>query len=225
METQGIRKLHPVLWVAAIAVILFSLSGIAAIFGVIPPAGSKTNDTPLEANAPAPATAASAPPADRSEAAKPVQKAEAPKAAPRHTHARVARAELPAERPAPPVTYGPKPAEPAVCKDCGVIESVREVAQKGDGTGMGAVAGGVLGGLLGNQVGKGDGRKVATVAGVVGGAVAGHQIERTMRKTVRYEVVVRFDDGTSRVFDYDTAPAWRSGDRVRVQNGMIVARG
>ncbi|MFZ5512223.1 MAG: glycine zipper 2TM domain-containing protein [Pseudomonadota bacterium] len=225
METQGTRKLHPVLWVAAIAVILFSLSGIAAIFGVIPPAGSKTNDTPLEASASAPATAPLVQSGDKTEAAKPAPRAEAPKAAPRHTHARVARAEPSAERPAPPVTYGPKPAEPAVCKDCGVIESVREVAQKGEGTGMGAVAGGVLGGLLGNQVGKGDGRKLATVAGVVGGAVAGHQVERTMRKTVRYEVVVRFDDGTSRAFDYDTAPSWRSGDRVRVQNGMILARG
>jgi len=38
-----------------------------------------------------------------------------------------------------------------------------------------------------------------------------------------YEIVIRFDDGSSRVIQQAAAPAWRSGDRVRVINGVIHA--
>jgi hypothetical protein len=32
---------------------------------------------------------------------------------------------------------------------------------------------------------------------------------------------VRFDDGSSRVFNEAAAPTWRSGDKVKVVNGVI----
>src|SRR6185503_2756167 len=68
-----------------------------------------------------------------------------------------------------------------ICKECGVVQSVREVEKQGEGTGLGAVAGGVVGGVVGHQIGSGRGNDVATVVGAVGGAVAGHQIEKHVK--------------------------------------------
>jgi len=132
----------------------------------------------------------------------------------------------------PPPGYGPPPgyeppprveAPKPPCYDCGVIESVREVEKKGEGSGLGAVAGGVAGGLLGRQTGGGHGRDVMTVLGAIGGAVAGNAIEKNVKKTKSYEVAIRFDDGSSRLITQDNPPAWHSGDKVRLVNGMITA--
>jgi outer membrane lipoprotein SlyB len=112
----------------------------------------------------------------------------------------------------------------AKCAECGVIESTREVNTRGDGSGLGAVGGAVVGGVLGHQVGAGRGKDLATVAGAVGGAVAGNEIEKRAKSGKSYEVTVRFDDGSSRVFD-EANPTWRNGDHVRVIDGMIRANG
>lgn len=111
------------------------------------------------------------------------------------------------------------------CTDCGVIESTREVQSQGEGSGLGAAGGAIVGGLLGHQVGGGRGQQIATVAGAVGGAIGGNQIEKSMKSTKSYEIVVRLDDGSSRVVQQATAPAWRSGDRVRLIDGVIHANG
>ena len=109
----------------------------------------------------------------------------------------------------------------AKCAECGVIESTREIDVRGEGTGLGAVGGAVVGGVLGHQVGSGRGNDVATVVGAVGGAVAGNQIEKHARSTKNYEITVRFDDGSSRVINEANPPAWRTGDKVKVINGVI----
>ena len=44
INTQHKAKLHPVMWVAAVALTLFSAFGIAAITGLIPSAGSKSSE-------------------------------------------------------------------------------------------------------------------------------------------------------------------------------------
>lgn len=113
-------------------------------------------------------------------------------------------------------------ASPSICRDCGTVESVREITTKGEGSGLGAVAGGVLGGVLGNQVGNGKGRDAATVVGAIGGAVAGHHIEKNVRSEKQYQVSVRFDDGSYRTYTL-TNPQWRSGDRVRLSNGGLAS--
>jgi outer membrane lipoprotein SlyB len=112
-----------------------------------------------------------------------------------------------------------------LCYDCGVIESVREIEKKGAGTGLGAVAGGVAGGVLGRQTGGGRGRDVMTVLGAIGGAVAGNAIEKRVNKTKAYEITIRFDDGTSQLVKQETQPAWHSGDRVKLVNGVITSNG
>lgn len=114
------------------------------------------------------------------------------------------------------------PAAPAACRDCGTVDSVREVSTKGEGSGLGAIGGAVLGGVLGNQVGNGKGRDAATVVGAIGGAVAGHHIEKNVRSEKQYQVSVRFDDGTFRTYTL-TNTQWRAGDRVRLSNGGLAA--
>ena len=107
------------------------------------------------------------------------------------------------------------------CRDCATVESVREVKQEGEGTGLGAVSGGVVGGLLGNQVGGGRGKTVGAVVGAVGGAFAGNAIEKNVRSSTHYEVTVRLDDGNTRVFTQAQPPALQRGDRVRINDGQL----
>lgn len=120
-----------------------------------------------------------------------------------------------APRPAPIVTAK------ATCFDCGIVESMREVEKKGDGTGLGAIAGGIGGLILGNQVGGGAGNKIATVLGAAGGAYAGHQVEKNARSMKTYEIGVRMESGSYRTIASDSAPTWRAGDHVRIVNGAL----
>ena len=211
-----------------------------------PGAAAKFAETAQAANAADVATApVSAPkPATRKVAAKhakPVTHAARPADEPR----KMASADIPvsvAQTPPPPdyapppppppgygtpPGYGPAPAvEPPrpICHECGVIESVREVEVKSAAVGPGSVIGGIAGGILGNQVGRGNGRSAMTVLGAIGGAVAGHEIEKSTNRAKRYEIVIRFEDGTTQQITQETPPAWRSGDRVRLVNGVITAR-
>jgi outer membrane lipoprotein SlyB len=130
------------------------------------------------------------------------------------------QAAVPAKPKAPPVEVASS-APVTKCSNCGVIESVREIAAKGEGSGLGAAGGAVVGGLLGHQVGGGSGKQIATVVGAVGGAVAGNEVEKRVKATKSYDITVRLDDGSTRVFNEVNAPSWRSGDRVRIVDGVI----
>jgi outer membrane lipoprotein SlyB len=111
---------------------------------------------------------------------------------------------------------------PASVGRSGVVIRIQEVAQSGGETsGVGSVVGGIVGGVLGHQVGSGRGNTVATVAGAVGGAVAGNLIEKNANTKKVYQVHVRFDDGKSQVFNANGYPSLRTGDRVRVVNGVL----
>jgi len=123
-----------------------------------------------------------------------------------------------------PKTLAPAAAPPARqaaarCSHCGVVESVRAVQQKGQGTGVGAVAGGVVGGVIGNQFGRGDGRTAMTVLGAVGGGLAGNEIEKRARSETLYEVHVRMDDGSLRTLRQRSAP--KPGARVVVEGNTL----
>ena len=110
------------------------------------------------------------------------------------------------------------------CRDCGVVLSVREIKQQGEGTGAGAVVGGVVGGVLGHQVGGGRGKDVATAVGVVGGAVAGHHIEKNVRATSSYQIEVQMDDGTLRKLTLSSPPNVAVGTKVRVNGNQLSLR-
>lgn len=111
------------------------------------------------------------------------------------------------------------PAAAPACANCGVVESVRSVTKKGQGTGLGAVAGGVVGAAVGNQVGKGNGRTAMTVLGAVGGGFAGNEVEKRARSVTVHEVRVRMDDGTLRTIE-QAQPA-HAGERVIVEGKTI----
>lgn len=195
MEAQAAR--HPLVITAAIAVTLFSLVGIAAVLGWIP--------TSVGTQAQAPGQPEAAKQAEEKHAIK-------PKPVARSEH----RAIVP---PPPPVQVA------AICKECAVIEEVREVEKEGQASGAGAVGGAVVGSVIGHQVGGGRGKDVATVLGALGGGLAGNQIEKNAKKTKEYQIFVRYEDGTKGLFTQATPPSWRIGDKVKVVNGAIQARG
>jgi outer membrane lipoprotein SlyB len=180
------------IWIAGIAVILFSVAGIAAIMGWIPTSMSRSADG-AEVTAPVTLSTNTAQPA---------------------------AAKVPAQ-PAPPVVLANNARRSDRCLNCGVIESTREITHKGEGSGIGAVGGAVVGGLIGNQVGSGRGNTVATAIGAVGGAVAGNEVEKRVKSNKGYEVTVRLDDGSRRVVTEGHASAWRTGDHVRIVDGAL----
>ena len=218
------RKLHPLVAAAAVSVMVFSAVGVAAITGLIP--HTKGDEQPPVAAAAAPAPASESMPAAAPVATPPVPAvkkhvAKAPKA-PRAPQ-QVAYAEQPAYAPPPPpATQAPQyvEAKPAVKPGVyGVVESVREVEQKGDAKGVGAVGGALAGAVLGHNIG--DHNKLVTVLGAAGGGLLGNQIEKQARATKHWELTVRYDDGSTQVFNSDTQPFWHQGDRVRYYEGKL----
>jgi outer membrane lipoprotein SlyB len=204
MEAQAARHTHPLVIISAIAITLFSLVGIGAVLGWIP----TSVGTPGAASTPV----AQAP---EQPAAQPAEPKPAVKPRP------VVRSEPPR---AVAVVPPPRPMVAAICRECAVIEEVREVEKAGQASGAGAVGGAVVGGVVGHQMGGGRGKDVATVLGALGGGLAGHAIEKNARTTVEYQIIVRYEDGTKGMFTQATPPSWRAGDKVKVINGMIQGR-
>ena len=207
--------LHPMLLIAAIAVILFCAVGTAAIMGWLPKSNANADLPPAVAGQLAPGEPANAQAAAQ---AAPLQLASAnlPAREADRSYDRApeqASDRLPAAAPAQQAA--------AVCNSCGVVESVRTIEHRPQGSGVGAAGGAILGGILGNQVGGGHGRQLATVAGAVGGAVAGNQIEGHFKTTHSWQVTVRLDNGKKRTFNYNSQPAWREGNDVRIVDGKL----
>lgn len=246
MENSS-KSIHPLILVAAASVTIASLAAAAHFTGLLP---THSSEPPaVVANAPAaPAAAIPAPAAQPAPAAAqpiPAAPAEASRPAPKqhvqhHASEPVRQARNSSDDwrydgsnrrvstndagidviPSRPAPSQAATSAPPVCRECGTVESVREIATQGEGTGLGAVAGGVLGGVLGHQVGRGTGKDLATIAGAVGGAFAGNQVEKNVRTNKQYEVAVRFDDGTVRSYTLANT-SWHTGDRVRLANGNL----
>jgi outer membrane lipoprotein SlyB len=109
-----------------------------------------------------------------------------------------------------------------LCVNCGVVEAINPIEVEGKGSFLGMIVGGVAGGLLGSTIGSGSGTTAAQIAGAAGGALAGNEIEKRVKKTQHFEVVVRLENGGTQTFSYPTQPAIRIGDRVKVENGALV---
>ena len=135
----------------------------------------------------------------------------------RHAATLVALAALACGLPLPPAASAQTSA--SKCTDCGVIQSMRYVEEKGKGTGVGAVTGGVIGGVVGHQFGSGRGNTAATIIGAGAGAYAGHQVEKEVKKKTYWAVTVRMDDGTVRNLTYSQRPPANEGERVKLLDG------
>jgi outer membrane lipoprotein SlyB len=215
-------KLHPLIALAAMCVVVLSVTGVAAMTGLLKPSNAEPSVTPFTSAAgPQTLGAIETRAADKSAPAAPAPVAK-PAMQPRPVPREQARSAAPA-----PVAQAPRDAVdsrplPVVAQNVGVVESVREIKTPGQGTGLGAVAGGVLGGVLGHQVGGGNGKKAMTVLGAVGGGVLGNHVEKNARATTSYDVTVRMDSGERKTVRLAQAN-WRTGDRVKVENGQLLA--
>ena len=229
---------HPMLLIAAIAVILFCGVGIAAVMGWLPKSGATMGPPVAEAPVQVGGNEMGPPPPPNGLAA--VERAPGRAAdtsgysgggggsygggaAPAERAGDARYADAPQAQPAPPVAAPVAERAPAICHSCGVVQSVHAVTQRGQGSGLGAAGGAIVGGLLGNHVGGGTGRKLATVAGAVGGAVVGNQVEGNMKSTTHYSVRVRMNDGKERTVS-SSSSEWRSGDHVKIVNGHLQRR-
>ena len=193
--------LYPMMVIAAISVILFSIVGIATMTGFIPSAQSQRNDSFSTADA------------TKRESASSSSELIAPKDVSLETA--TGKKEIAREQVDKQV--------PAICHSCGVVESVNAHEVKGQGSALGVVSGAVLGGIVGHQVGSGRGNDLATVAGAVGGGFAGHEVERNIKKTTQYRVRVHMDDDTYRTFTLNR-PTVSVGEKVRVKNGTLLSQ-
>jgi outer membrane lipoprotein SlyB len=226
MEAKILKHTHPILIIAGTAVTLFSMVGIAAVMGWIPTSTGQNAQTQavapatpaVVAEAPQPAPAAVEPPP-----APPKPKHSAPRMH-KSTPAQVAMNEPPAPPQVAQIPPPPAPVKP-ICNECGVVDGVHAVDVAGKATGGGAIGGAIVGGVAGHQLGNGEGRTVMSVLGALGGALAGNTIEKKATASKEYEILVRFDDGSTRVIKSPTQPAWRVGDKVKVVNGVIQANG
>lgn len=228
---------HPLLLVAAASVTALSLAGVGVLAGWLPGPGAHGVEAVKVAST-APQAPVTAPISIQQTVTVPQEKAKPAITSGQRAPVSVRRTPSTAYGPAVAVssapTYGTASTEPvyrvstpapAVCNDCGVVQAVNEVVVEPKGSGGGAVGGGIIGGIIGNQFGKGATRDIATVLGAVGGAYAGNHIEKSVKESKRYDVVVRFEDGIVRTFSSDSPPAWHSGDRVMLQNGLLTMGG
>ncbi len=84
-----------------------------------------------------------------------------------------------------------------------------------------AVIGGILGAVVGNAVGH---NSTGTVLGGVAGAAVGSQVNKasgTPATNTVYRFTIQTDGGTMRTYDVANAGDMRTGDRVRIENGVI----
>ena len=84
----------------------------------------------------------------------------------------------------------------ARCRDCGVVESIRQIERSDD-------------------VGRPDTVAVRIAGGAAGGA-SGSAIAARAITERDYEITVRFRDGSTTVFNEANARTWQLGDRVMV---------
>lgn len=127
-------------------------------------------------------------------------------------------APLPAQ--APPYAE-PPPQAVRNCAECGTVTNLKEVKKKGSSSGTGTLAGALIGGGLGYAVGGHGHRTAGTLVGAGGGALIGNSMERNASAGRTFKIEVRFDNGTTQTFHYDSMPGWSIGSRVRMINGQL----
>lgn len=219
MSNIQISRTHPLIVIAATAVIVTCLLAVGIMTGIVPSPMSRHSPAPELSSAPQPNAARSD--AARTAPSPPINRLVNRPAEPRgraagHPPVGATAGNTPSQSVA-----GRAPAAPA-CANCGTVSSVRVIKQQGEAGMIGPAAGGLLGGVVGNQIGGGRGNTVATIAGAAVGAAAGTEIERRHKSTTSYVVAVRMNDGTVRNVNYAAAPGLQAGDKVRVVDGRIV---
>ncbi len=115
----------------------------------------------------------------------------------------------------------PRARQASRCVNCGAIEAINLVEVKGEGSYLGKIAGGLAGIVIGSQIGDGSTTTVAQVAGGVGGAYVGNEIEKRVKTTKHYEVVVRLENGGTQTLTYAAQPPFAVGAKVKVDGNVL----
>jgi uncharacterized protein YcfJ len=214
-------RIHPLVAAAAVAVILVSGVGVAALTGILPTSKAvpaavsvsplvdtqlKDSLSGLKSNAqPQAQIAVPAPPVTHHHRVSPSEQRYAPSEANR--------------APAGPSFANAPPADPYA----GQVVAINAVQTAEPTTGLGAVGGAVIGGLAGTQIGNGRGKTAATIVGALGGGLAGNAVEHAVHKKTSYEVQVRMGDGSYRNFTYQAEPGFQVGQQVHVSGESLSA--
>lgn len=214
------RRLHPLVGAAAVALVVASLTVVAAVTGVLPITKAiqgPTNDASY-GNA-APQAAMTEPPPLTSQPAP--GSTTRPPASPAYDGRQAQNAAPP---PAQPMQQAQAEERPAArpSHTAGHVTGVQVVEAEKPTSGLGAVGGAVVGGLLGNQIGSGNGRILGTVAGAAAGGFGGNYAEKKLNTNKSYRVSVKMDDGTRRTFTYQNPPGVEVGQRVHLERGVLV---
>lgn len=189
METTTTNRIHPLMAAAAASVVIVSLTGAAAITGLLPTSRSAPDAMPLAATSQygmqvpngymvqngqlvpvannqqqlVPAMVPAMVPAQQVAYAQPVVQQQPTVIIKEKPVVRVIEKTRVVHAAPKPVRYEePRYSQPA--------PAPAQPNYVGIGTGA------VIGGLIGNQIGGGNGKKLATVAGVIGGGMLGNEI-------------------------------------------------
>jgi len=198
--TATATRIHPLMATAAVSVIIVSLTGAAAITGMLP--SSRSAPEPQAVLAPTAATPLAptqlqAAMQTQAQYAAPVQAAPMIVSAAPGTTTYIQAANTPAapvvivkQEPAPVVKQAaPKPRIVERVVERRIVEqrpapqpvryeepTYRQAPAQPSYVGIGT--GAVIGGLIGNQVGGGNGKKLATLAGIIGGGYLGNEVAK-----------------------------------------------
>ncbi len=223
--TSALRRIHPLTAIAAVSITALSLTGVAAMTGLIGGSRAEPAAATHSVIAAAPGNPVSATMAAEPASAAPASAASIPTTAAIHAPPTAATPATPASAAPAPVKQAVKapvkqatPAQAAIDPTMGTVVSIDRVDISSANNGIGAIAGAVVGGVAGHQVGGGRGKDVATVLGAVGGAVAGNAIEKYERKSYRYDVLVRAADGSTRTLHYSSPPSFGVGERISLKS-------
>jgi len=198
METTTTNRIHPLMAAAAASVVIVSLTGAAAITGLLP--NSKSAAEPAM---PLAATSQYAAPQAGMQVPNGYMVQNGQLVPVSAVQQQLVPAMVPAMVPAQQVAYAQPAAQPTVIVKekpvVKVVEKTRVVhaapkqvryeepryAQPAPAPAqpnyVGIGTGAVIGGLIGNQIGGGNGKKLATVAGVIGGGIIGNEVANRNR--------------------------------------------
>lgn len=197
MSNPTSTRIHPLMAAAAASVIIVSLTGAAALTGLLPTSKSAAEPAmPLAATSPY-AMQQGAMQVPAGYAVQPGQvNAQGQQLVPAMVPAMVPAQQVayaqPAPAPQPTVIVKEKPVVKVVEKTRVVHAAPQPVRYEeprytqpapapAQPNYVGIGTGAVIGGLIGNQIGGGNGKKLATVAGVIGGGMIGNEIANRNR--------------------------------------------
>ncbi len=106
----------------------------------------------------------------------------------------------------------------AILVRTGYVSDVQDVTiHDHSGTSAAPAVGALVGGIAGSLIGSGSGRLLGTLGGAAGGSLAAQQLARPDTSSLR-KVTVRFEDGTSHIYEVGAEEPFRVGEPVKVVN-------